>query len=192
MLDAAASHIDGLVTDEAFYEDKVVAFIRGPGLPLLTLVDLPGLIHASNHQQAERDIETVKRIVESCMAVPSSIILAVLAADNNFANQIVLQLAKVADPECRRTLGIVTKPDRLAIGPPSEASCLDYIQNKHIYLDLGWHALINDALNGIYRREILTTTLASRGRLAGSTPGRETSSKNLRITCRRRATATVW
>ena len=140
---AAASHIDDLGGNGAFFEDKLIAVVRGPDLPPLTLVDLPGLIHASNKEQGAQDIVTVKKIVESYMAVPGSIILAVLAADNNFANQIVLQLAKTHDPQAQRTLGIITKPDRIEAGSKSEASCIEHLQNRNVYLELGWHVLRN-------------------------------------------------
>ncbi|KAK6398277.1 hypothetical protein LTR65_003357 [Meristemomyces frigidus] len=112
---AASAYITDLDPDAAFFEDKLIAVVRGPDLPPLTLVDLPGLIHASNKEQGDADIQIVKRLVQSYMAMPSSIILAVLAADNNFANQIVLQLAKTADPDARRTLGIITKPDKVDV-----------------------------------------------------------------------------
>lgn len=81
--------------------------------------------------------------MESYMAMPSSIILAVLAADNNFANQVVLQMAKQVDPEAKRTLGIITKPDRCPAGSQLEASCIEHAQNLGVYLDLGWHVLRN-------------------------------------------------
>jgi hypothetical protein len=142
-VDAAIEHIEALGERKASFDDKLVAVVRGPELPPLTLVDLPGLIQTSNAEQNEDDIETVREIVESYMAVPSSVILAVLAADNNFANQVVLQLAKAADPETRRTMGIITKPDKVDAGSRSEFSCIEYAQNRNTVLGLGWHVLRN-------------------------------------------------
>ncbi|KAK5116319.1 hypothetical protein LTR85_009291 [Meristemomyces frigidus] len=142
-IDAAGSYIADLDPNAAFFEDKLIAVVREPELPPLTHVDLPGLIHASNKEQGDVDILTVKRLVESYMATPSSIILAVLAADNNFADQIMLQLAKTADPDARRTLGIVTKRDKVDTGSRSEAMGIEYTRNGNTDLGHGWHVLVN-------------------------------------------------
>lgn len=66
----------------------------------ITLVVLPGFIHASYREQGDRDIETVRKIVRSFMNI--------LAAENSFANHIILHVAKKIDPSARRTLGIIT------------------------------------------------------------------------------------
>ena len=82
--------------------------------------------------------------------MPSSVILAVLAADNNFSNQVVLEMAKAADPAGERTLGIITKPDKVYKGSLTETRCLRYAQNLGLRLGLGWHVLCNrNPLNAI-------------------------------------------
>ncbi|PQE23325.1 dynamin family protein [Rutstroemia sp. NJR-2017a BBW] len=55
------------------------------------------------------------------MKEPRSIILAVISAKNDYANQIVLKLARTADKKGTRTLGVITKPDTLIAGSESEA-----------------------------------------------------------------------
>jgi len=49
-----------------------------------------------------------------------SIILAVISADNPFANQPVTKFARQIDPSGIRTLGLITKPDKLDRGSDSE------------------------------------------------------------------------
>lgn len=63
--------------------------VSGPDRPQLTIVDLPGLIYSETKQQSAADIELVQEIVESYMEEPRSIILAVISAKNDYANQIV-------------------------------------------------------------------------------------------------------
>lgn len=45
-----------------------------------------------------------------------TIIMAVVSAKNDYANQIILKKCRDVDPEGHRTLGIITKPDFLEAG----------------------------------------------------------------------------
>lgn len=42
-----------------------------------------------------------------------------------------------------RTLGIITKPDRLSAGSGSESKFLELARNKDVFFKLGWHVLKN-------------------------------------------------
>lgn len=108
-----------------------------------TLVDLPGLIHATNKAQTETDKELILNLVKQYMNNSRTIILAVVSAKNDYANQIILDHCRKIDEQGRRTLGIVTKPDFLREGTDNELSWIDLVQNKDIYLERGWHMLKN-------------------------------------------------
>lgn len=56
-----------------------------------TLVDLPGLIHSSNKSQSEQDVELIRSLVNDYIAEERTIILAVISAKNDYANQVILQ-----------------------------------------------------------------------------------------------------
>lgn len=106
-------------------------------------MDLPGLIHATNKAQTEGDKELILDLVKDYMKDPRTIILAVVSAKNDFANQIILDYCKKIDDKGERTLGIITKPDYLREGSQNEADWIDLAQNKNIYFKLGWHMLKN-------------------------------------------------
>jgi hypothetical protein len=72
-----------------------------------------------------------------------TIILAVVSAKNDYANQIILDHCRKIDEQGRRTLGIITKPDFLREGSDNEQSWIDLAQNKDVYLERGWHMLKN-------------------------------------------------
>lgn len=127
----------------AFSDDVLRAEISGPEQSHLTLVDLPGLIHAEGKQQSAEDVQVVSSLVRSYMANPRSIILAVVSAKNDRANQIVTEFARDVDPTGVRTLGIITKPDTLRVGSDSEQAFLDLAENKDVRFRLGWHDLKN-------------------------------------------------
>jgi GTPase SAR1 family protein len=126
-----------------FSNDILRVEVSGPNQPHLTLVDLPGLFQAGNKDQSDADVEVVKSLVISYMEKERSIILAVVSAKNDFANQIVTKYARELDPEGLRTLGIITKPDTLHAGSDSEAIFVDIAKNKNVKFKLGWHVLKN-------------------------------------------------
>ncbi|KAK6080929.1 fungal specific transcription factor domain-containing protein [Seiridium cupressi] len=126
-----------------FFTDVLRVEISGPHQPHLTLVDLPGLFLASNSTQSARDAHMVENMVLSYMKKPRSIILSVVSASNEFVLQQVTQRARELDPTGKRTLGLITKPDKLDPASESERSYVELAQNKNVKLDLGWHVLRN-------------------------------------------------
>ncbi|EFQ99281.1 interferon-induced GTP-binding protein Mx [Nannizzia gypsea CBS 118893] len=141
---------------KAFSKDILRIEISGPDRPHLTIVDLPGLIHSETKQQSASDVDLVQDVVQAYMREPRSIILAVISAKNDIANQIVLKLARGADRSGRRTLGVITKPDTLIPGSPTESIFVSLAKNQEVGFRLGWHVLKNmDSEKGI-------STLANR------------------------------
>ncbi|KAH2277732.1 hypothetical protein KXV44_001727 [Aspergillus fumigatus] len=134
----------GIYTNaKSFSNDLLRVEVSGPDRPHLTIVDLPGLIHSETKQQSAADVELVHDVVKSYMEEPRSIILAVVSAKNDVPNQIVLKLARAADPHGTRTLGVITKPDTLVRGSDSEAQFVSLAKNQEVEFRLGWHALKN-------------------------------------------------
>ena len=127
----------------AFSTDILRLEISGPSQPHLTLVDLPGLFQAGNKIQSDDDARAVTSLVLSYMRNTRSIILAVVSAKNDFANQIVTKYAREIDPDGLRTLGIITKPDTLHEGSESEQAFVELAENKDVRFRLGWHVVRN-------------------------------------------------
>jgi GTP-binding protein EngB required for normal cell division len=127
----------------AFSKDILRVEVSGPDRPHLTIVDLPGLIHSETKHQSASDVELVQDVVQTYMKEPRSIILAVVSAKNDVANQIVLKLARAADKKGARTLGVITKPDVLIAGSKSEAEYVSLARNQDVEFRLGWHVLKN-------------------------------------------------
>ena len=131
------------VTNRAFARDVLTVEISSPSRPQLTLVDLPGLIHSANRMQSEEDVKLIQELILDYMNNPRTIVLAVITAKNDYANQIVLKQCQTIDPSGRRALGIITKPDTLTEGTANQRSWLDLAQNRDIYFELGWHMVKN-------------------------------------------------
>lgn len=127
----------------AFSTDILRLEISGPSQPHLTIVDLPGLIHSENKMQTTADIEVVQSMVYDYMVNQRSIVLAVISAKNDYANQIVLKLARQVDSQGKRTMGLITKPDTLSVGSESEEAFVNLARNLDIAFRFGWHVLKN-------------------------------------------------
>lgn len=126
-----------------FYEDTLRIELTGPDQPHLTMVDLPGLFRGGNKEQSDTDINIVYDMVATYMARPRSIILAVVSAKYEYVLQEVMKMAKTADPDGVRTMGLITKPDTLDVGSPSESYFVRLAKNVEEELRLGWHVLKN-------------------------------------------------
>ncbi|KAF3066704.1 Interferon-induced GTP-binding protein Mx1 [Trichoderma lentiforme] len=126
----------------AFSVDVLRIEVAGPIGLHLSVVDLPGLISVANEEQTEEDVEAVHSMVASYLQSSRTIILAVLQASNDMANQPIIKLARTHDPLGQRTVGIITKPDLINHG--SEAKIALVAKNKdNIKLKLGFFLLKN-------------------------------------------------
>ena len=75
----------------------------------------------------------------SFISNPNAIILAVTAGNQDLANSDALKLAKEADPEGERTIGVLTKLDLM--DPGTDAS--ELLQNRVIPLRRGYVGVVN-------------------------------------------------
>lgn len=127
----------------AFAKDVLSIEIEGPSRPQLTLVDLPGLIQTETKGVTKVDVDLVAEITDSYISQPRTICLAVVSAANDYANQGILRKVREVDPKGERTLGIITKPDRLYSGSGSEQAFISLARNEDVIFTLGWHVLKN-------------------------------------------------
>lgn len=150
LIEAANTAMGLNSSSSGFSKHTLRVEVCGPELPHLTIVDLPGLIHSANRQQTATDVAVIKGVVERYMQESRSIILAVISAKNDYANQIVLNMAREFDVNGSRTLGVITKPDTLHPRSESERTYLNLVRNKEVQLGHGWHVVKNlDSDQGI-------------------------------------------
>jgi GTPase SAR1 family protein len=121
----------------------------GPNVQhMMTVVDLPGIIHNPTKTQTVQDVEAIADLSRFYMSKDRTIILPIVGCDSEYAKQIIIRRCKEADPSGTRTLGIITKPD-MTLTNEREAEFLDLANNKdeRNKLALGWHILRNRAHN---------------------------------------------
>ncbi|KAM7201104.1 P-loop containing nucleoside triphosphate hydrolase protein [Rhypophila sp. PSN 637] len=146
IMEEAKTHMGISPQGNGFSQSVLRVQIQGPDLPQLTLVDLPGFFHVAMSKAFIEGREVVESLTARYMAQKSSIILAVITANNDLENQIVLDKARKYDPRRERTLGIITKPDTLEQNSQRERNYINIAKNREgseYRFKLGWHVLRN-------------------------------------------------
>lgn len=156
------STLDSNSTGRAFARDVLSIEIENSTTPQLTLVDLPGLIQNETKGVTRADVDLVTEITNHYISQPRTICLAVITATNDYSNQGILTKVRKFDPSGERTLGIITKPDRLSAGSGAEQGYLTLARNEDVFLKLGWHVLKNrsfeEGSSSFLERNIAETT----------------------------------
>ncbi|KAF5374644.1 hypothetical protein D9615_008939 [Tricholomella constricta] len=129
----------GSTLELTFSSNFVTLKISGPDVADLSFCDLPGLIAGVGLTGNTGDIDLVKNLVASYIKRPSCIILLTVACETDFQNQGAQELAKAYDPNGKRTIGVLTKPDR--IPPGEEHNWISLIRNERESLDNGWYCV---------------------------------------------------
>lgn len=88
------------------------------------MADLPGIISVANDEQTDDAVETVQYLVDSYISNPRTIVLAVVQASNDIANQGIIQKSRRFDKRGQHTVGIITKPDLINIGTAKQITKL--------------------------------------------------------------------
>ncbi|KIL62477.1 hypothetical protein M378DRAFT_12811 [Amanita muscaria Koide BX008] len=154
---------DFLLGDDKDLSDHELSFsincvslqISGSDVADLSFCDLPGLIASVGVGGNTNDIALVESLVVSYIKKPSCIILLTVACETDFENQGAHRLAKQYDPQGKRTIGVLTKPDRIPTG--EENRWIAFITNMKEPLENGWYCVkqpgSNDIQKGITWRE---------------------------------------
>jgi replication fork clamp-binding protein CrfC len=115
--------------------------LYSPSFIPLTLVDLPGLVkNALPGQPPDIDVQ-IASCVNTYIARPNAIILAVSAANADLATSDAISAAARVDPNGDRTVGVLTKVDIVDKG--TEVNVVKILNNEDYKLKLGWIAVQN-------------------------------------------------
>ncbi|KAG0554580.1 hypothetical protein KC19_12G102200 [Ceratodon purpureus] len=128
-----------LGTNKGISEKQIRLKIFSPNVLNITLVDLPGITKVPVGDQPT-DIEArVRTMILSYIKHETCIILAVSPANADLANSDALQMARIADPDGSRTIGVISKLDIMDRGTDARSFLLGNI----IPLRLGYVGVVN-------------------------------------------------
>ncbi|KAI5120167.1 hypothetical protein M0805_008434 [Coniferiporia weirii] len=121
-----------------FSKNYISVQVQGPNVTDISFYDLPGWIASAKYGKAS-DVSLIEDLLISYIEKPSCLILLVVSCEADFEVQGAHQLVKKYDPEGQRTIGVLTKPDRIAVG--DEEQWLRFVKNEDEQLNLGWYSV---------------------------------------------------
>ncbi|KAK8916117.1 Dynamin-related protein 3A [Platanthera zijinensis] len=131
--------------------------IFSPKVLNITLVDLPGITKVPVGDQP-KDIESrIRTMILSYIKHGTCIILAVSPANADLSNSDALQMARVADPDGSRTIGVITKLDIMDKGTDAR----NFLLGNVIPLKLGYIGVINRSQQDINFNRSIKDALAN-------------------------------
>ncbi|XP_072972200.1 dynamin-related protein 3A-like [Typha angustifolia] len=130
--------------------------IFSPNVLNITLVDLPGITKVPVGDQPT-DIETrIRTMILSYIKHRTCIILAVSPANADLVNSDALQMARIADPDGSRTIGVITKLDIMDRGTDAR----NFLLGNVIPLQLGYVGVVNRSQQDINLNRSIKDALA--------------------------------
>ncbi|XP_056107123.1 interferon-induced GTP-binding protein Mx2-like [Rhinichthys klamathensis goyatoka] len=117
-------------------DDLITLEVMSPDVCDLTLIDLPGIARVPVKGQPD-DIEyKIKCLIMKFIEKQETINMVVVPCNIDIATTDALKMAQKVDPEGKRTVAILTKPDLIDRG--TEKNILDIVHNKVIPLRKGY------------------------------------------------------
>ncbi|KAM9454799.1 interferon-induced GTP-binding protein Mx1-like [Clarias gariepinus] len=117
-------------------DELITLEIMAPDVCDLTLIDLPGIARVPVKGQPEDVGYQIKNLILKYIEKDQTINLVVVPCNVDIATTEALKMAQEVDPEGKRTLAILTKPDLIDTG--TEKNILDIVRNQVIPLSKGY------------------------------------------------------
>ncbi|XP_048014393.1 interferon-induced GTP-binding protein Mx1-like [Megalobrama amblycephala] len=117
-------------------DDLITLEVMSPDVCDLTLIDLPGIARVPVKGQPDDIGKQIKSLITKFIEKPETINMVVVPCNIDIATTEALKMAQEVDPDGKRTIAILTKPDLIDRG--TERNILDIVQNKVIPLRKGY------------------------------------------------------
>uniref|UniRef100_A0A672KM94 Interferon-induced GTP-binding protein Mx-like n=1 Tax=Sinocyclocheilus grahami TaxID=75366 RepID=A0A672KM94_SINGR len=117
-------------------DELITLEVMSPNVCDLTLIDLPGIARVPVKGQPEDIEKQIKSLIMKFIGKQETINMVVVPCNTDIATTEALKMAQEVDPEGKRTLAILTKPDLIDRG--TEKNILHIVHNKVIPLRKGY------------------------------------------------------
>jgi len=131
--------------------------VYSPHVLNITLIDLPGLTKIPVGDQPSDIGEQIKDMIMTYICRETCLILAVTPANTDLATSDALLLARTADPDGHRTIGVLTKLDLMDEGTDAR----DIMENKLLPLRRGYVAVVNRSQKDIDGKKDIKAAVAA-------------------------------
>jgi GTP-binding protein EngB required for normal cell division len=118
--------------------DIVSLELTGPHVENLTVIDLPGIARSHGKDESASLPEDIQSLLVDYLKNPRCVILAILPANVDFHNSQIMAEALNVDPETKRTIPVLTKPDLIDSGAEGSVKELLLGHKTHDF-EMGFH-----------------------------------------------------
>ncbi|KAG7366715.1 dynamin central region-domain containing protein [Nitzschia inconspicua] len=133
----AQKHIIDLSGKEVA-RDIVRVQVQGPNCEDLTVVDLPGIVRSRGKNESENIVGDIKALIDDYLSNKRCVILAIVPANVDFHNSQIMADALDVDPDTKRTIPVITKPDLIDSGAENDVKEL-LLGRKTRDFQMGFH-----------------------------------------------------
>ncbi|KAJ6028530.1 hypothetical protein N7540_004106 [Penicillium herquei] len=134
------------------YAEKEVKFspnvirlnISGPDLPNLSFYDLPGVINQADNDREKYVVGLIQKLVRQYVSQQNCIVLITQSMTDDASNSSAGRLVRDVSGAKERTLGVMTKPDRLETSQSNYNQWIEMLEGKKFEFGLGWYIVKNN------------------------------------------------
>ncbi len=130
LIEELTAELAGSKSDGGFStgDDQIEIKLVSPSVPDLTIIDLPGIVRTATKGQSQAVRNQVDAMLDRFLRQERTIVLAVIPANVDIATVDILERAAKVDPDGKRTIGVLTKPDLVDTG--AEPQVIDVLANR--------------------------------------------------------------
>jgi Dynamin family/Dynamin central region len=167
------------ITGKDVARDVVSIKVAGPQCEDLTLIDLPGIVRSTGKGESETLSQDVQSLIDDYLKNSRCVILAVHPVNVDFHNSQIMDEAKKVDPEAKRTLPVLTKPDIIDKGAEGGVKEL-LLGEKTVGFERGFHMVKGRGQAALNRKDSIEKGLQDEEAFFRSTqPWRDVADKSL-------------
>lgn len=130
-------------TQVKFSPNVVRLDISAPSFPALSFYDLPGVISQAEQDEESYLVRLVENLVQQYVSQENCIVLLTMTMTDDATNSSASKIIRNIKFAKERTLGVLTKPDRLS-GYESLAQWIEILEGKKFRLGHGYYVVRNN------------------------------------------------
>lgn len=143
-----ASEVDANYYQVKFSPNVVRLDISAPNFPNLSFYDLPGVISQTEFDEERYLVTLVENLVKEYISRDNCIILLTLPMTDDATNSSAARIVRDVPGAKSRTLGVLTKPDRVQVGE-SHDQWIDILGGHKFSLGHGYYVVRNNPDPGV-------------------------------------------
>ena len=132
-------------SDQVKFSPNVVRLdISAPEFPTLSFFDLPGVINQAETDEEKYLVGLIDKLVRQYVSQANCIVLLTLSMTNDATNSSAARIIRDIRGAKERTMGVLTKPDRLASGHNSFLQWSEILEGDKFQLGHGYFVVRNN------------------------------------------------